>query len=94
MVILFTDILINFLTERKQQIDDINFKVEKSIIKIALIYIKSEFLFDFITCFPFFQLLYYKFEFSQYMYIIKTFRIINGVQMLDAEIYINQIRLI
>ena len=52
-VILMTDIMMNFFTEK--QASTAEQKDERDIKKIVIIYLKKDFLFDLVTVFPFYQ---------------------------------------
>lgn len=83
--------IVNFFVEKKIDRHD-QLYIEKNLKKIALIYLKTNFLFDFVTILPLWEICYKRFDKYEYLLLIKTLRIKNGLAAINASIYINTLR--
>lgn len=89
--IFLIDMIVNFLLERLVDNPE-HIVVERQVSKIALIYIKSDFLFDLLTILPLWEACYKKFSHYEYFLLIRTLRIKNGIQAINANMYIDTLR--
>jgi hypothetical protein len=90
-LVFYIDLVVNFLVEKEVSGAEKQ-TVERDIKKIAVIYLKTDFLFDLIMLFPLYEVLYGKFENDEYLLLIRTMRIKNGIKAIDANIYIKMLR--
>lgn len=89
--IFLLDMIINFFLER--QVDSAEqIVVERRVSKIAMIYIRSDFLFDLITILPLWEACYKRIRNYEYFLLIRTLRIKNGIKAINANLYIDTLR--
>ena len=89
--IFYIDMLINFFTQKEVFKHGVLVNLN-NFNDIARTYHKTNFLFDFVTLFPFWEICYDRFEKFEYVLLIKCLRIKNGLQAIDSNLYIIAIR--
>ena len=89
--ILFTvDIFVNFLTEYRYPMST---DIETDVKKIAIIYIKGRFFWDFLSVIPFKKIFWnMDLKYNKLFYINKLSRLYNGFVLLDYKIYVKELK--
>ena len=90
-VMFYADIVVNFVTE-KEVLSLEQMIVERELSKIAVIYLKTTFLFDFVTILPLWECLRGTFNGSHYLLGLKVLRLKRGMGAIDADMYIGIVR--
>jgi hypothetical protein len=85
------DMLVHFLVTKKVKDSHGVYEVD-DFPSIAINYLKTDFFFDLVTLAPYWEFLYMRFGRSQYLLLVKTLRIKNGIEALKANSYIDLIR--
>lgn len=88
-IIFSIDVVIQFFVEKS---DTTSIEVQRNFFKVALIYIKSSFIFDVIAIFPFYHFFKNSFKFCRLMYFIKLIRLYRGLQLLNIRVFMNHIK--